>query len=111
VLFAFDTGDIATGTPCAVATRLPAADWRLGEPEMASRETTFPVLRPPAYDPSDGPLEAALLCFDPPPGPLPETLEMLADAGPSIVFVAPLLSAGGPTGSEQRSGARARRGA
>ena len=38
----------------------------------------------------DGPTEAALLCFDPPPEELPETTETLAELGPTIIYVAPV---------------------
>ncbi|MDG2306422.1 MAG: hypothetical protein P8R42_17585 [Candidatus Binatia bacterium] len=91
-LYLFGTTGLAPDAVCAVATRSDGALWTLEAPApVGLDESSFAVFPPEAFDPAEGPLEAALLCFDDPPESLPSTAEMLADADPSIVFVAPLL--------------------
>lgn len=88
--FTFDTAAVPAGATCAVATRSGDEDWTIGP--LASPEADpegFAVTTPPAF--ATGGFDAALLCFEEPPGELPPSVSTLADAGPLIIFVAPSL--------------------
>lgn len=86
--FTFDTSTVPAGTTCAVATRSGGEDWRIGPLAMSGPdEEGFPVATPPASTADE--FDAALLCFDDAPGDLPSSVSTLAEAGPTIIFVAP----------------------
>ncbi len=88
--FTFDTADLPVDTTCAVAAREHGEAWSIGEAaEVGDGSSAFQA--PPTFASESGSSEAALLCFDIPPehGTFPATLEVLADAEPSIILVAP----------------------
>ena len=85
----FDTSPIDAGTACAVATRHPDGAWEVGAISLTGSDAMFSIA--PAFDTGAGGVEAALLCFDPPPLALPGKTDTLAELGPTIVYVAPLL--------------------
>ena len=85
----FDTTDIEVGTACAVATRDAGGTWTVGEARAAGDDVSYAIA--PTVAVEDGGTEAALLCFDPPPGELPDMTDTLADLGPSIIYVAPVI--------------------
>lgn len=93
LVFEFDTTGLEALT-CALATRSPGENWRLGPTDVVGSDTaasSFAVLAPADFVVGRGALEAALLCFDAPPPPLPDSVGELADAAPRFVFVAPAL--------------------
>ncbi len=93
-LFTFDPAGLTEGTYCAVATRTGDEPWAVGELSIVGTDSaTFDVVAPPMFTAEVDTIEAALLCFDvmPDSGVLPSTLDNLADAGPSIIFVAPVV--------------------
>lgn len=85
----FDTRGIDAGTACAVATRHADGAWDVGAISLTGDDARFSI--EPASDLGGDGVEAALLCFDPPPSELPAETETLAELGPTIIYVAPVL--------------------
>lgn len=92
-IYTFDAMDLAPGSACAVATRAGDADWTLGELMLIAPETmTYDVAVSAELADEAAALEIALLCFDAGlEADVPRSVSALADAGPSIIYVAPRL--------------------
>ncbi|MBM4269812.1 MAG: hypothetical protein FJ144_24960 [Deltaproteobacteria bacterium] len=97
--YMFRPSGFAEGAACALATRMEGGDaeWIVSPPVAltgAEAAISFFADLPSGFS-SDDVIEAALLCFDQPPGELTSPVARLADLGPDVIFVAPLLPASG----------------
>lgn len=91
--FTFDTADLDPDLPCAVAERAGEGVWQFGEvfPAGTTDEAGAFTATSNEAGAGDAPLETALVCFDGPMDALPSQSQTLAELGPSLVLVGPVL--------------------